>query len=70
MRRSQILVTIKSLEMLRAHGFLAPILGILAKSKLSVDLITTSEVSVALAVDGTRSIDVFSSCYCVHEQML
>ncbi|MDH4467296.1 MAG: lysine-sensitive aspartokinase 3 [Bacteriovoracaceae bacterium] len=53
LRKNQILVTIKSLNMLNAYGFLANIFSILAKFKISVDLITTSEVSVALTIDGT-----------------
>jgi aspartate kinase len=39
--------------MLNAYGFLAKIFDILAKHRLSIDLVTTSEVSVALTVDGT-----------------
>lgn len=53
MRQGQLLVTIKSLKMLDAYGFLATIFNILARNKISVDLITTSEVSVALTVDST-----------------
>ena len=52
MRHHQFLVTIKSLKMLNAYGFLANIFNILAQHKISVDLITTSEVSVALTIDG------------------
>ena len=52
-RKNQVLVTIKSLKMLNAYGFLANIFSILSKHKISVDLITTSEVSVALTIDGT-----------------
>ncbi len=53
-RKKQILVTIRSLNMLNASGFLAKVFSILASHKISVDLITTSEVSVALTVDGTN----------------
>lgn len=53
-RKKQILVTIKSLNMLNAFGFLANVFSILARYKISVDLITTSEVSVALTIDGTN----------------
>jgi aspartate kinase len=53
MRQGQLLVTIKSLKMLDAYGFLASIFGVLARNKISVDLITTSEVSVALTIDST-----------------
>lgn len=53
MRKNQILVTIRSLKMLNTYGFLANIFDILARYKVSVDLITTSEVSIALTVDST-----------------
>ncbi|OUR62119.1 lysine-sensitive aspartokinase 3 [Colwellia sp. 39_35_sub15_T18] len=52
LRREQTLVTVKSPEMLHASGFLAKVFGILAKHELSVDLITTSEISVALTFDN------------------
>lgn len=52
LRREQTLVTVKSPEMLRASGFLAKVFAILAKHELSVDLITTSEISVALTFDN------------------
>jgi aspartate kinase len=52
MRKNQVLATIKSLNMLNAYGFLANIFSILANHKVSVDLITTSEVSVVLTIDG------------------
>ena len=51
MRKSQTLVTIKSLKMLSAYGFLDTIFSILSKHKISVDVITTSEVSIALTID-------------------
>lgn len=55
LRRNQILLTLSSLSMLHAQGFLANVFGILAKHKISVDVITTSEVSVALTLDKTGS---------------
>lgn len=55
LRRKQSLLTIHSLEMLNAHGFLAKIFTILANNKLSVDLVTTSEVSVALTFNHTNN---------------
>ncbi|MBP6218615.1 MAG: lysine-sensitive aspartokinase 3 [Oligoflexales bacterium] len=54
LRKKQSLITVTSLRMLNAHGFLARIFSILAEHKLSVDLVTTSEVSVALTIDGTN----------------
>lgn len=52
LRREQTLVTVKSPEMLHASGFLAKVFAVLAKHELSVDLITTSEISVALTFDN------------------
>jgi aspartate kinase len=52
LRREQTLVTVKSPAMLHASGFLAKVFGILAKHELSIDLITTSEISVALTFDN------------------
>ncbi|WP_145931793.1 lysine-sensitive aspartokinase 3 [Yersinia bercovieri] len=55
LRRNQTLVTLHSLNMLHARGFLAEVFNILARHNISVDLITTSEVSVALTLDTTGS---------------
>ncbi|MFI3244974.1 MAG: lysine-sensitive aspartokinase 3 [Ferrimonas sp.] len=55
LRRKQTLMTVHSLNMLHARGFLAELFVILAKHRISVDLITTSEVSVALTLDDTGS---------------
>ena len=52
LRKEQTLVTVKSPEMLHASGFLAKVFAVLAKHQLSVDLITTSEISVALTLDN------------------
>ncbi|WP_394176062.1 lysine-sensitive aspartokinase 3 [Thalassotalea litorea] len=52
LRRQQTLVTVKSPAMLHASGFLAKVFAILANHELSVDLITTSEISVALTFDN------------------
>nr|WP_314264780.1 lysine-sensitive aspartokinase 3 [uncultured Moellerella sp.] len=55
LRRKQTLVTLHSLKMLHARGFLAEIFTILSRHHISVDLITTSEVSIALTLDTTGS---------------
>mgnify|MGYP000318104892 CR=1 FL=1 len=52
LRKDQTLLTVTSPEMLHATGFLARVFAILAKHKLSIDLITTSEISVALTIDS------------------
>ncbi|WP_116290914.1 lysine-sensitive aspartokinase 3 [Enterobacter hormaechei] len=55
LRRKQTLVTLHSHNMLHSRGFLAEVFGILARHNISVDLITTSEVSIALTLDTTGS---------------
>lgn len=55
LRRKQILVTLHSLNMLYAQGFLAEVFNVIADHNISIDLITTSEVSVALTLDTTGS---------------
>lgn len=57
-RKNQVLLTIKSYDMVHAQGFLAKVFNILAQHKVSVDLVTTSEISVALTLDhiGSQSI--------------
>ncbi len=51
LRRNQTFVTVHSLDMLHRHGFLAELFQVLSKHKISVDLVTTSEVSVSLTLD-------------------
>lgn len=55
LRRNQTLLILHNLSMLHASGFLAKVFNILANHKISVDLITTSEVSIALTLDQTGS---------------
>ncbi|AAP96188.1 lysine-sensitive aspartokinase 3 [[Haemophilus] ducreyi] len=55
LRRNQTLVTLSSLAMLHAQEFLASVFSILAKYQVSVDIITTSEVSITLTLDKTDS---------------
>jgi aspartate kinase len=52
LRRNQVLLTLTSQSMFQAHGFLAEVFGILARHKISVDLISTSEISVSLTLDS------------------
>ncbi len=51
LRKEQTLLTVRSLDMLHQHGFLARLFNVLAENKISVDLVTTSEVSVSLTLD-------------------
>jgi aspartate kinase len=51
LRKDQTLLTVNSLQMLHQHGFLAQLFKVLAEHRISVDLVSTSEVSVALTLD-------------------
>lgn len=55
LRCNQTMVTLRSASMFHAYGFLAKVFEILAKHKISVDLITTSEISVSLTLDQTNT---------------
>jgi aspartate kinase len=49
---------VQSLRMLEAHGFLARVFDILARRRLSVDVVATSEVSVSMTLDcGGEELD-------------
>ena len=51
-RKEQVMVTVKTPKMLYAQGFLQKVFSIIAKHKLSVDLVTTSEISVSFTLDN------------------
>jgi aspartate kinase len=51
-RKDLVLVTVKTPKMMYAQGFLASVFDIIAKHKLSVDLITTSEIAVSFTLDN------------------
>jgi aspartate kinase len=51
------LVNIVSTRMLMAHGFLKRIFEIFDRFETSVDMLATSEVSVSLTIDNTRSLE-------------
>jgi aspartate kinase len=50
------LINIESYRMLLAHGFLRRIFEIFENYKTSVDLISTSEVSVSMTIDSVKSV--------------
>lgn len=51
-RKNVTMINIESTRMLNAYGFLAKIFSILSKYEISVDLISTSEISVSLTLDS------------------
>lgn len=50
-KKNQVIVTITSLSMLGASGFLSQVFDIFSKHEVVIDCVTTSEVSVAITVD-------------------
>lgn len=56
LRKNQILVTVTTPDMLNAYGFLYRIFKVFNDHKVSVDAITTSEISVALTLDGNSEL--------------
>jgi aspartate kinase len=53
LRKQQILVTLSTPEMLQAHGFLFQIFKIFNDHKVSIDAITTAEISVSVTLDDS-----------------
>lgn len=53
LRKKQILVTLSTPEMLYSHGFLYQIFKVFNDHKVSIDAITTSEISVSLTLDDS-----------------
>ncbi|WP_413576540.1 lysine-sensitive aspartokinase 3 [Bdellovibrio sp. HCB290] len=52
-RKNQVLVTLSTPEMLHAHGFLFQIFKVFNDHKVSIDAITTSEISVSVTLDDS-----------------
>lgn len=52
-RKKQALLTLTTPEMLQAHGFLFQIFKVFNDNKVSIDAITTSEISVSMTVDDS-----------------
>jgi aspartate kinase len=53
LRKKQVLVTLTSADMLHAHGFLYKIFKVFNDNKISIDAITTSEISVCMTLDDS-----------------
>ncbi|WP_432773161.1 lysine-sensitive aspartokinase 3 [Francisella salimarina] len=54
-RKDQTLLTIKSFNMFGSQGFLVKVFNILANHNIAVDLVSTSEVSIAITLDKLGS---------------
>ncbi len=56
-KKNQTLLTITTPDMLDTHGFLAKLFQIFHQWEVSLDTITTSEVSVAMTMDGHHALN-------------
>jgi aspartate kinase len=56
-KRNVTIVNVNSSRMLMAHGFLRRMFEIFDRHEISVDMISTSEVSVSLTLDGIHNLD-------------
>ncbi len=57
LKRNISVVEMTSSQMLGAHGFLARLFAVFEELEISVDLITTSEVSVSVTIDEKHDLD-------------
>lgn len=55
-KREVTVIDITSTRMLMAHGFLRRVFEVFERHKTSVDVVTTSEVSVSVTIDDTRRV--------------
>ncbi|MBY0515583.1 MAG: lysine-sensitive aspartokinase 3 [Bacteriovoracaceae bacterium] len=51
LKKDQALVTLSTPKMLNTHGFLSRVFGVFEQHRVSVDAITTSEISIAMTID-------------------
>ncbi len=51
LKKNQVLLTLTTPKMLDTYGYLSRVFGIFEKNKISVDAITTSEISLAMTVE-------------------
>jgi aspartate kinase len=56
-KRHITLVNVHSTRMLMAHGFLRRIFEVFDRHETAVDMVSTSEVSVSLTIDNTKSLE-------------
>ena len=56
-KKGQCIINFRSNRMLGRHGFMADIFGVFARAGVSVEMISTSEVSVSLTVSQSASLE-------------
>ncbi|HLY73273.1 MAG TPA: aspartate kinase [Planctomycetota bacterium] len=52
-----LIITISSARMLQGHGFLARIFEVFGRHRISIDMVSTSEVSVSVTLDSNRNLE-------------
>ena len=58
-RKNQVILTISNPKMVQAYGMLAEIFQIFAHHKISIDAITTSEISVAMTINDASFLNKY-----------
>ncbi len=56
LRKKQTLITLSTPEMLQTHGFLFQLFKIFNDHRISIDAITTSEISVSVTIDSSENL--------------
>lgn len=59
-KRGVTIVNVTSTRMLLAHGFLRAIFEVFERHQTSIDVVTTSEVSVSMSLDHTDSLEIIT----------
>jgi aspartate kinase len=59
-KRQVTVIDVTSTGMLEAHGFLRRLFEVFERHQTSVDVVTTSEVSVSVTIDDTRRLDAIA----------
>jgi aspartate kinase len=52
-----LILTVSTPRMLQGHGFLSRIFDVFARHKISVDMVSTSEVTVSVTLDSNRNLE-------------
>jgi aspartate kinase len=60
-KRDTTLVKLRSTRMLLAHGFLRRVFEVFERHRMSVDVVTTSEVSISVTLDDTSNLEAVVS---------
>jgi aspartate kinase len=56
-KRNITVIDVRSSRMLQAHGFLRGVFEVFDRHRTSIDVVTTSEVSISMSVDDDRRLD-------------